>query len=76
MWVLCLVLGVHSSFKIVLLRKKKAGCFSIIVFLLSCDCLCSVSFLCGAIGWSAVCDSEHKTPTKKRATVNNESTKT
>ena len=30
----------------------RAGCFVLIVFLLSCGCLCSVSLPCDAVGWS------------------------
>ena len=34
----------------------RAGCFTLIVFLMSCACKCYVTFANGAIGWSAVCD--------------------
>ena len=35
---------------------SKAGCFNLIVFLVFCDCQCSVTLPSGALGWSAVCD--------------------
>ena len=35
----CTLLYVHSSFKIILVRKReKADCFALFVFLVSCDC--------------------------------------
>ena len=34
--------------------KERAGCFTLIVFLMSCDCKCSVALPRGAVGWSAV----------------------
>ena len=36
--------------------KERAGCFTLVVFLVSCDCKCSVAPSRGAMGWSAVCD--------------------
>ena len=39
-----------------LAEEGGAGCFTTIVLLLSCDCICSVSFPYGAMGWFAVCD--------------------
>ena len=36
--------------------EVKAGCFTLIVFLMSCDCYCSVALPQGAMGCSAVCD--------------------
>ena len=35
-------------------QESRAGCFALIVFLMSCDCKYSVAH--GAVGWSAVCD--------------------
>ena len=32
------------------------GCFTIMIFLVSCDCYCSVAHPCGAMGWSTVRD--------------------
>ena len=40
----------------ILAKEERAGCFSLIVFLMSCDCLCSESLPLSVIGWSAVCD--------------------
>ena len=37
-------------------REERADCFILIVFLLSCDCKCSVYLPHGVVGWSAVCD--------------------
>ena len=49
-----------SSFVIILIGKSfitsEPGCFTLIVFLMSCDCKCSVALPHGAVGWSAVCD--------------------
>ena len=49
----------NSILGITVLAKKqesRAGCFALIVFLMSCDCKCSVALPHGAVGWSAVCD--------------------
>ena len=57
MFGLCFVvryLVCFSSFAIILMTKR-AGCFSLIVFLVSCDCWCSVNLPHDAMGWSAVC---------------------
>ena len=32
------------------------GCFALTVFLMSCDCYCSMAPPQGAVGWSTVCD--------------------
>ena len=36
--------------------EERAGCSTLFVILVSCDCYCSVALPCGAMGWSAVCD--------------------
>ena len=36
--------------------EERAGCFTLFVFLMSCDCYCSVALHHGASCWSAVCD--------------------
>ena len=36
--------------------EERSGCFALLVFLVSCDCYCSVAIPHGAVGWSAVCD--------------------
>ena len=36
--------------------EKKTGCFTLIVYLVFCDCYCSVALSYGVVGWSAVCD--------------------
>ena len=61
--VLCLylfsyaLLCVHSSFAIVLKRKReKDGCFAIFLLQMCCFYKCYVSLPHDAIGWSAVCD--------------------
>ena len=46
------LLYVHSSFAIILKRKKKL----VALILLSCYCKCSVALPRGAMCWSAVCD--------------------
>ena len=50
------LLCVHSSFAIILNRKKKAGCFAIFVLQMYCYYKCSVALPHGAVGWSVVCD--------------------
>ena len=47
------LLYVHSSFAIILTRKR-IGCFAFIVFQVSCYCKCSVALPHGAVGLSAV----------------------
>ena len=37
-------------------EEERAGCFALIVFLMSCYCYCSVALPHCAMGWSAVCD--------------------
>ena len=49
------LLYIHSSFAIILTRKR-AGCFALIVFQMSCYCKCSVALPHCAMGWSAVCN--------------------
>ena len=36
--------------------EEKAGCFTLSVFLVSCDSKCSVALPHGVMGYSAVCD--------------------
>ena len=36
--------------------EERAGCFTVIVFLMSSECECSVALPHNAIGWSVVCD--------------------
>ena len=36
--------------------EESVSCFTLIVFLMSCDCFCSVALPRGAVGWYAVCD--------------------
>ena len=45
------ILCVISSF-----AKERACCFSLIVFLVSCDCYRSLTLPHGVVCWSAVCD--------------------
>ena len=44
-----------SSFAIILTGKRADWC-TLFVFLVSCDCYCSVAIPCVAVGWSEVCD--------------------
>ena len=37
-------------------EEERAGCFDLMIFLMSCDCKCSVALPHGVVGWSAVCD--------------------
>ena len=37
-------------------EERAAGCFTLFVFLVSCDCYYTVALPHGAVGWSAVCD--------------------
>ena len=39
-----------------LAEEERAGCFTVIVCLMSCDCQCSVALPRAAVGLSAVCD--------------------
>ena len=61
MVVLCLVLVLlfsnlcSFSFTIILMGER-AGCFALIVFLVSFCSKCSVTLPYGAVGWSAVCE--------------------
>ena len=46
---------VHSSFAIILNRKRKTCPFTIIILQMYCYYKCSVELPHGAMGWSAVC---------------------
>ena len=46
---------VRCFFVIILVGKGESCCFTLFVFLVSCDCYCSVALPHGAVGWSAVC---------------------
>ena len=37
-------------------ERAAAVSFTLIVFLITCDCYCSIAFPHGAVGWSAVHD--------------------
>ena len=37
-------------------EEERAACFALIVFLMSCDCYCSMALPHGPVGWSAVCN--------------------
>ena len=50
------LLYVLSSVATILMGEERAGCFTMFIFLLSCDFYCSVAITHGAVGWSAVCD--------------------
>ena len=50
------ILCVISSFAINIAEEEKAGYFTFIVFLMSCDCCCSLPLLYAAVGLSAVYD--------------------
>ena len=39
-----------------LAEEERAGCFAILVLLMSCYCKFPVALPCCALGWSAVCD--------------------
>ena len=50
---------IYVTTKMLIFKRYSAfniGCFTIIVFLVSCDCYCSVAHPRGAMGLSAVCD--------------------
>ena len=53
MCVPCLVVQCFVSFH--LDGDKLAVCFTLIVFLMSCDCHCSVALPRAAASWSALC---------------------
>ena len=59
--VLCLFHGlfevrcVLSSFAIIMMESKRAGCFTLFVFLIHCDWYRSVALPRSAVGWSAEC---------------------
>ena len=46
-----------SSFAIILIGKReRASCFTLVVFQMFCDCYSSVCLPHGTVDWSAVCD--------------------
>ena len=50
---------IYITTKMLIFKQYSAfdvGCFTLIIFLMSCDCYCSVAHPRGAMGWSAVCD--------------------
>ena len=57
LFVFCYVsLCVLSSFGNHLDKEERADCFTLIAFLVSCDCWCFMALPHSAVGWSAVCD--------------------
>ena len=40
-------------------KRQRAACFTLIVYLMHCDCKCSVALPRGALGWYAMCDCGH-----------------
>ena len=50
----CFIMQYLVSFLV--LQSERDGCFTLIVFLMYCDCYCSVGLLHCVVGWSAVCD--------------------
>ena len=58
MFVPIVVVQCFVSFKVLnhLDGEERAGCFTLFVFLVSCDCYCSVALPHGAVDWSAVSD--------------------
>ena len=50
------LLCIHSSFAIILKRKRKPVALFFIALQMSCYCKCSVALPHSAVGWSAVCD--------------------
>ena len=70
----CFVLYMYFSVSILVwqtfFEEDRAGCFALIVSLLSCGCQCSMSFSRGAVGWFVVCNcgiSWSKKKKKKKA---------
>ena len=49
------ILCVLSSFSIID-EEEKSDCFTLIRFLMSCDCYCHVALPHVVMGWSAVCN--------------------
>ena len=54
--VICWFLALWPYFCNHFAEGERTGFFTFIVFLLSCDCLCTVALPRGATDWSAVCD--------------------
>ena len=52
----CFVTKFHLSFCNHLVAGERAGCFTLIVFLVSCCCKCYVFLPLSAFDWSVVCD--------------------
>ena len=48
--------GLSSLAFLLMGKRERAGCLTFIVFLVSCDCKCSVALPHVAVGWSAKCD--------------------
>ena len=57
---LCFLIQYFMSFKFYnhLDGEEIAGCFTLIVSKMSCDCKCSMALPHGAMGWSAVCNCD------------------
>ena len=36
--------------------EERAGCFTLFVYLMSCDCCCSVALRHRVVGWAVVCN--------------------
>ena len=54
--VCCALLCVHSSFAIIVKRKRELVTLLLFVLRMSCYCKCSVTLPHGAVGRSALCD--------------------
>ena len=56
LWFVGVIICVWALFYYAVQQGERAGCFTLVVFLVDCDCSCYADLPRGAVDWSALCD--------------------